>query len=250
VRSLDTPDRGLDASPVRALQRCALCAPGEVCFFCDSQTAAAVNSGDMIVADRRVRRGESLFRTGDAFHFLFAVRGGIFKTVRNLGDGREQVTGFQMAGDILGTDAIGGHVHESDAVSLDESRVCAIRYAGIERLGRALPQMHDLLRKAMSGELAKQQSVILLLGTMRAEERLAMFLLTLSQRFKARGYSPTEFTLRMSRLEIASYLGMKIETVSRMFSRLNAEGLISARREQIRILDFAGLTRCVRRNAH
>jgi CRP/FNR family transcriptional regulator len=234
----------------RPPERCGICALRASCFPCDRAARGEVDSGEMVITDRRVRRGETLYRAGDAFHFLYAVRGGIFKTVRNLGDGREQVTGFQMTGDMLGADAIEARVHGSDAVALDESRVCAIRYSGIEKFGRAVPEMHHQLRKAMSCELANQQCVILLLGTMTAEERVAMFLLNLSQRFKAHGYSATEFTLRMTRLEIGSYLGIKIETVSRMLSRLRDEGLINARREQIQILDPAGLTRCAGRLAH
>jgi CRP/FNR family transcriptional regulator len=240
----------VDGSTARPPQRCALCALRASCFPCDRMVEGAVDAGDAVITDRRVRRAEALFRAGDDFHYLYAVRSGIFKTVRNLGDGREQVTGFQMAGDMLGADAIEARVHGSDAVALDESRVCAIRYEHIEKSGGALPQLHHELRRAMSGELANQQNVILLLGTMRAEERVASFLLGLSQRYKARGYSSTEFTLRMTRLEIASYLGLKIETVSRMFSRLRDEGYIDAQREQVRILDVAGLTRCVRRHAH
>ena len=231
-------------------QRCGICAQRASCFPCDRSAKGEIDSGEVVITGRRVRRGESLFRAGDAFRYLYSVRSGIFKTVRNLGDGREQITGFQMTGDMLGADAIEPRVHGFDAVALDESRVCAIRYSGIEQFGRIVPEMHHQLRKAMSNELANQQCVILLLGTMNAEGRVAMFLLNLSQRFKAHGYSATEFRLRMTRLEIGSYLGIKIETVSRMFSRLRNEGLINAKREQIQILDAAGLARRARGPAH
>ena len=176
---------------------------------------------------RRVRRGESIYREGDAFVSLFAVWSGVFKTTQLLEDGREQVTGFQMAGEMLGMDGIGPEKHSCSAVALENGEVCVIPYSRLEALGREVHALQQQFHKVMSREIVQEHGVMLLLGTMRAEERLATFLLNLSRRLVARGYSPSEFNLRMTREEIGSYLGLKLETVSRAFSRVQDDGLIS-----------------------
>jgi CRP/FNR family transcriptional regulator len=164
------------------------------------------------------------------------VRAGFFKASVVLEDGRDQVTGFHMAGEIVGMDGIGTERHSSDVIALEDSEVCIIPYARLEEAG-----MQRQLHKAMSRELVRDQGVMMLLGTMRAEERLAAFLLNLSTRFVARGFSQSEFHLRMTREEIGSYLGLSLETVSRLFSRFQEEGLIAVRQKHIVIHDIPGL---------
>jgi len=183
-----------------------------------------------------VKRGETLYRCGEAFESLYAVRSGFLKSSVVLEDGRDQVTGFHMAGEIVGMDGIGTERHAADVIALEDSEVCVIPYARLEEFG-----LERQLHKVMSRELVRDQGVMMLLGTMRAEERLAAFLLNLSQRFVARGYSPNEFHLRMTRDEIGSYLGLSLETVSRLFSRFQADELIAVQQKHIRILDTAGL---------
>jgi CRP/FNR family transcriptional regulator len=141
-----------------------------------------------------------------------------------------------MAGEIMGLDGIGTGHYASDVVALEDSEVCIIPYERLEQ-----PELQRQLQKVMSRELVRDQGVMMLLGTMRAEERLAAFLLNLSQRFVARGFSPSEFHLRMTRDEIGSYLGLSLETVSRLFSRFQAEKLIAVQQKHIRILDVPGL---------
>ena len=221
--------------------RCSTCGLRELCLPCGLAGKSADRIDDMVYTRRRVKRGECLYRAGDRFSSIYAVRSGFFKTVQTLEDGREQVTGFQMAGEIMGMDGIGPDAHILNAVALEDSEVCVIPYSRLESLGREMHELHHQFHKVMSREIVREHGVMLLLGTMRAEERLAAFLLNLSQRFAARGYSPSEFSLRMTREEIGSHLGLKLETVSRAFSRFQDEGLISVQLKDIHILDLEGL---------
>jgi len=197
----------------------------------------------LIGGGRKLKRGHYLYRAGDPFESIFAVKAGFFKTDVLTEDGRDQVTGFQMAGEILGMDGIGTEVHTCNSIALEDSEICVIPFAQLERLSRQVQALQRHFHKVMSREIVRDHGVMMLLGTMRAEERLAAFLLNLSQRFTARGYSPQEFHLRMTREEIGSYLGLKLETVSRAFSRFQDEGLISVHQKHIHILDSGGLKR-------
>lgn len=221
--------------------RCSSCGLRELCLPCGLSGQDIDRVDELIYARRRLKRGDSLYRAGDEFSSLYAVRSGFFKTVQTLEDGRDQVTGFHMAGEILGMDGIGPEMHVCNALSLEDSEVCVIPYSRLESLGREMPGLRHQFHKVMSREIVREHGVMLLLGTMRAEERLAAFLLNLSQRFSARGYSPSEFNLRMTREEIGSYLGLKLETVSRAFSKFQEEGVISVQHKHVHILDVAGL---------
>lgn len=196
----------------------------------------------------RVPHGETLYRTGDRFTSLYAVRDGFFKSTVQLEDGRrDQVTGFSMPGEVLGMDGIATECHTCNTIALEDSEVCAISFVRLQLLAHEVPNLQRQFHKLMSSEIVRENGVMLLLGRMNAEERLAMFLLNLSQRFAARGCSPTEFDMRMTREEVSAYLGLKMETVSRLFSQFQQEGLIVAQRRFIRILDGAGLRRVMGR---
>jgi len=226
--------RDEDGSRQRA--RCSACNLRELCLPGGLDADAMDAFSDMVYTRKRVKRGDTLYRTGADFDAVYAVRIGFFKSSVVLEDGRDQVTGFHMAGEIVGMDGIGTERHASDVIALEDSEVCIIPYARLEEAG-----MQRQLHKAMSRELVRDQGVMMLLGTMRAEERLAAFLLNLSQRFVARGFSPSEFHLRMTREEIGSYLGLSLETVSRLFSRFQEEGLIAVQQKHIVIHDIPGL---------
>jgi CRP/FNR family transcriptional regulator len=201
---------------------------------------------DDIVATRRtVARGEALFHVGDAFTALYAVRTGFFKTCVSSEDGRDQVTGFQMAGELLGLDGIGTDRHTCDALALEDSQVCIIPFHQLEELSRELSDLQRHFHKIMSREIVRDHGVMLLLGSMRAEERLAAFLLNLTQRLRTRGFSSSSLILRMTREEIGSYLGLKLETVSRAFSRFQDEGILTVKQRQIEVLDPDALQRLV-----
>jgi CRP/FNR family transcriptional regulator len=203
---------------------------------------------DGLVALRKtVPRGQTLFRSGEPFRTIYAVRTGFFKTCVSTPDGRDQVTGFQMAGELLGLDGIGTDEHQCDAVALEDSQVCVIPYSQLEILSREFTELQRQFHKVMSREIVRDHGVMLLLGSMRAEERLAAFLLNLSQRLKARGFSSSALMLRMTRDEIGSYLGLKLETVSRAFSRFQEDGLLEVKHRAIRIVDEAALHSLVNR---
>jgi CRP/FNR family transcriptional regulator len=225
--------------------RCGTCNLREVCLPCGLAGQDAEGIDEMVYTRKRVRRGESLYRVGTAFENLYAVRSGFFKSRVVLEDGRDQVTGFHMAGELLGMDGIGTDSHAADAIALEDSEVCVIPYLRLEELG-----MQRQLHKVMSRELVRDQGVMMLLGTMRADERLAAFLLNLSQRFAARGYAAAEFHLRMTREEIGSYLGLSLETVSRLFSRFQDEGLVAVRQKHVQLVDRPRLKSMMSHDSH
>jgi CRP/FNR family transcriptional regulator len=196
---------------------------------------------DLVATRRHVKRGDTLFRSGDKFSSLFAIRTGFFKTCVATEDGRDQVTGFQMAGEVIGLDGIVSDNHSCDAVALEDAEVCVMPYDRIEDLSREVHGLQRHVHKIMSREIVREHGVMLLLGSMRAEERLAAFLLNLVHRLHARGFSQSELILRMSREEIGSYLGMKIETVSRTFSKFAEEGIVEVKQRHVRILDTQAL---------
>ena len=220
---------------------CSQCNLRELCLPYGLSEAEVEAIDSIVGVRRRVKRQQHLYRAGEGFEAIYAIRSGFFKTDVLLEDGRDQVTGFQMAGEILGMDGISGESHTCNAVALEDSEICVIPFGQLERLSREIQALQHHFHKVMSREIVRDHGVMMLLGTMRAEERLAAFLLNLSQRFTARGYSPAEFHLRMTRDEIGSYLGLKLETVSRAFSRFQDEGFISVQQKHIRILDIAGL---------
>jgi CRP/FNR family transcriptional regulator len=186
-----------------------------------------------------------LFHAGDPFAALYAVRTGFFKTVISATDGREQVTGFQMAGELIGLDGISNDRHSCDAVALEDSQVCMIPYGQLETLSREFTLLQHQFHKIMSREIVRDHGVMLLLGSMRAEERLAAFLLNLTQRLQARGFSASALVLRMTREEIGSYLGLKLETVSRTFSKFQDDNILEVKQRDIRILDQDALQKVV-----
>ncbi len=222
-------------------EACSQCNLRELCLPMDLSDGELDQLDQLVAVRRRIQRGQHLYRAGEAFESIYAIKTGFFKTDVLLEDGREQVTGFQMAGELLGMDGIGSEKHTCNAIALEDSEVCVIPFADLEVYSREITALQHHFHKMMSREIVRDHGVMMLLGVMRAEERLAAFLLNLSQRFTARGYSPTEFNLRMTRNEIGSYLGLKLETVSRAFSRFNEEGLISVHQKHIQIRDAAGL---------
>ena len=224
---------------------CSTCSLRELCLP-GGLEPHELDKVDRIVNRRRpIRRGDYLYRAGTALESLHAIRTGFLKSAVLYEDGREQVAGFHMMGDLMGLDAIGTGQHLCDAVALEDSEICEIPLAALEQLSRDIPSLLRHFHRIMSREIVRDHGVMLLLGTMHAEERLAAFLLNLSQRFAARGYSPSEFHLRMTREEIGSYLGLKLETISRALSRFQEEGLLEVRTKRVKIRDMDALRRMV-----
>lgn len=220
---------------------CSSCSVHELCLPAGLDQSGLEQLDRIVNRKRPLKRGEYLYRAGGALQSLYAVRTGFLKSCVLHDDGREQVAGFHMMGEMLGMDAIGSGKHICDAIALEDSDVCEIPYNDLEHLSRSIPALQHHFHRIMSREITRDYGVMLLLGSMRAEERLAAFLLNLTQRLHARGFSASALVLRMTREEIGSYLGLKLETVSRTFSKFQDEGLLEVKQRDIRITDEAGL---------
>lgn len=224
---------------------CSNCNLRELCMPVGLNPGELQRIDDIVATRRKIKRRETLFRNGEAFTSLYAIRTGVFKTRVTSEDGRDQVTGFQMAGEIIGLDGIVNDQHTCDAVALEDSEVCVMPFERIEELSREITALQRHVHQIMSREIVREHGVMLLLGSMRAEERLAAFLLNLVQRLHARGFSRSELVLRMTREEIGSYLGLKLETVSRTLSKFAAEGMVEVEQRNVRIVDPEALRRIV-----
>jgi CRP/FNR family transcriptional regulator, anaerobic regulatory protein len=216
---------------------CSNCNLRELCMPVGFNQDELKKLDDVVKARRRIKQGDVLFSDGDTFTSLYAIRTGFFKTSVSTEDGREQVIGFQMAGEIVGLDGIVNDIHNCNAVALEDADVCVMPFSNVEELSREFPVLQRHVHKMMSREIVRENNVMMLLGNMRAEERLAAFLLNLVQRLHARGFSQSEVVLRMTRDEIGSYLGMKLETVSRTFSKFSDEGIIEVKQRYVRIIN-------------
>ena len=220
---------------------CSNCNLRELCMPLGLSESELNRIDDVVAVRRKVKRGTSLFRNGEKFVNLFAIRTGFFKTSVSSEDGRDQVTGFQMAGEVIGLDGIVNDIHTCDAIALEDAEVCVMPFDRIEELSREVSSLQRHVHKIMSREIVRENGVMLLLGSMRAEERLAAFLLNLVQRLHARGFSQSELVLRMTREEIGSYLGLKLETVSRTFSKFVEDGIVEVKQRHVRILSTEAL---------
>ncbi len=224
---------------------CSSCNLRELCLPVGLSHDEMTKLDHVISTRRRVKRGSALFNAGDSFTSLYAVRSGFFKTSVTTADGRDQVTGFQMTGEIIGMDGIVQDKHSCAAIALEDAEVCVLPFDKLEQLSREFSTLQHHVHKIMSREIVRDHGVMLLLGSMRAEERLAAFLLNLVQRLHARGFSQSELILRMTREEIGSYLGMKLETVSRTFSKFMEEGVIDVKQRYVHIKNTEALAAMV-----
>lgn len=227
---------------------CATCGLRDTCLPAGLEPSEVQQLEQLIAARRLIPRGGTLHRAGDRFERIAIVRTGHFKTGVASRDGREQVTGFQMAGEVLGFDGIFGGVHTCDAVALEDSHVCLVPLGGLERLARESVALQHQLHRLLSREIVRGQGALLLLGGMRAEERVAAFLLNLTRRMKARGFSSSRLVLRMTREEIGSFLGLTLETISRTLSRFHEAGVIEVKQREVCLLKPRQLFRLVDRS--
>ncbi len=217
----------------------------DFCLSADLDPDATSYFERLLTQRARLRKGDVLYRVGAGFHGLYAIRTGSCKTVLLARDGHDQVAGYHMAGDVIGVDGIGTDTHECQATALEDLEACPLPFDEIEILARRSDQFRHNLHKLLSREGVRAQTMMIVLGTMRSEQRLAVFLLDLSQRYRARGYSSCEFVLRMTREEIGSYLGLQLETVSRLFSRFQREGLIQMQGRTVKLLDQVAMGKVV-----
>ena len=212
---------------------CSSCCLKGVCLPCDLGRSELDRFDDIAAAKRRVMRGAPLYHSGDRFESLYAVRSGAFKTVGVSRQGEEKITGFHLSGELLGLEAISSGRHGYSAVALEDSEVCILPFAQLERMAMSMPALQHQLLRVLSGDISRDQGLMLLLGSMTAEQRLAAFLLSLARRHQRLGFSASRFALRMTREEIGNYLGLTLETVSRLLSRFQREGLITVQQRDI-----------------
>ena len=224
---------------------CSNCSLRELCMPVGMSTEDVARVDELVERRPTIKRGRSLFHAGEKFTALYAIRSGFFKTSVTTEDGRDQVTGFQMAGEIMGLDGVASDLHTCDAVALEDSEVCVLPFERLEEISREVKALQHHVHKVMSGEIVREHGVMQLLGGMQAQERLAAFLLNLVHRLNARGFSRSDFNLRMTREEIGSYLGLTIETVSRTFSKFSDDGIITVNQRHIQILEPDTLKRIV-----
>jgi len=232
---------GVSATQLKT--QCSTCHLRELCLPCGMAAPEVERLDQLVFTRRKIRSGQKLYREGDAFQYIYALRTGTFKSSLRTADGREQVSSLDMAGEVLGLDGVATGVHASTSEALEDSEVCAIPYAHLTELAAANSGMQHVVTRLMGREIVREHGLMLLLGSMNAEQRLASFLLNLSKRLKARGYSATEFHLRMTRADIGSLLGMKLETVSRTFTVFQKRGLLEVDQRHIRIVDLSALQR-------
>lgn len=196
---------------------------------------------EIVKRTRPLHRGDFLFREGDRFRSIYVVKTGSVKTFAPSAEGGEQVLGFHLPGEIIGLDAIDKDAHNCSAKVLETSAICEIPFARLEELTSSIPSLQHQMYRLLSKEIGQDTDMVLLLGKKNAEERLAAFLLGLSQRLQKRGLSPTDFYLSMSRHEIGNYLGLAVETVSRLFTRFQDDGLMRVDRKHIELLNLPAL---------
>lgn len=197
----------------------------------------------MLVQMHKLDAGQSLYRAGQPFRSVFLVHAGFLKNTLVSEDGRERVTAFRMRGDMLGAEAIGSSVHVCSAVALDTSVVWEVPYAGLLRACATVPALQARLADLLAEEIRHDRRWMLAQSTLGAEQRVASFLLQMAARHQALGFSDRHFVLRMSRIDIASFLALKHETVTRALSHLAALGVIRVHLREVQIIDAAALSR-------
>ncbi|WP_444889370.1 fumarate/nitrate reduction transcriptional regulator Fnr [Microbulbifer sp. DLAB2-AA] len=221
---------------------CSNCSVRRLCLPA-GLSLAEIDRLEQVTGKKKViKTGESLYRAGDSFQNLYAIRSGSFKNVVIAADGDTQITHFALPGELLGLDAYSTRVHSSYAEALEDSSVCLLPFAQLEVLAQQVPALQQQIYSIFSEELRKENEILMLLGKRSADTRLAALLMNISSRYACRGYSPNEFILSMSRTDIANYLGLTAETVSRLFTRFQKQGVIQVNGRVVQIQNLLGLS--------
>lgn len=225
-----------------SLQSCGNCGLSSMCLPLALTQPEMTRLDGIIKKSAPYRRGESIFRQGDAFTSIYAVRAGMVKTTVLNANGAEQITGFYFPGELLGLNGMHEKAYVGTAMALETVSLCEIPFAKLDELSAMLPELRRQLMCRMSQEIADEQNMMLVLAKTSAEEKLGSFLMRLSHRFKRLGFSATQFRLTMSRVDIGNYLGLAVETVSRTLTKLQQRSVIKVDGKEVTILDMAGLT--------
>lgn len=227
---------------------CHTCSFSHLCLPVSLNKSELESLDEIIERKRPLHKHDKLVRAGDKFHSLFAVRSGSFKSYISNKDGVEQITGFHFPGDIIGFDGLKDEQHQSFTQALETAMVCELPYDTLEQISSRYPALRKQIMRFMSAEIKHDHELMMLLSKRSAEERLLYFINDLSQRFDDRGYSAKQFNLSMTRNEIGNYLGLTVETISRLLTRFQKESLITVEGKLISIVDFEGIKQRVPEN--
>ena len=231
---------GLESSDIRLSslrQACTHCSLNQLCLPMSLDQADLEQLDAIVERKRPVQRGDHLYRGGDRFRAIYAVRSGSLKTYTTTEDGEEQVTGFHLPGELVGLDAINTWVHPCSASSLETTSICELPFEELEHLAADIPGLQRQLLRLMSKEIFADQEMLFAMARRSAEERLAMLLMSFSDRFSRRGLSATRFRLPMARSDLGNYLGLAPETMSRLFRRFSDQGWLKAEGREIQLLE-------------
>ena len=220
---------------------CGNCRLNSICLPLALESDDIQQLDDIIQRSKPLQKNQHLYREGDEFQSVFAVRSGTLKAYKTTDDGREQVTGFYFPGELLGMDGISNNAHASSAKALETSAICEIPFTSLEKLSSLMPNLQRHFFQLMSREITADQQLITLLSKNSADERVAALMLSISSRNARRKLSATQFRLPMSRVDIGNYLGLTVETVSRVFSRMQKMDILQVDNKEIEILDMTGL---------
>ncbi len=224
--------------PSQSHIKCQNCSISELCLPFSLSDAELNNLDDIIERKRPIHKGDKIYHDGQQLHSLYAIRSGTFKTFTVNEQGEDQITGFHLAGDLLGFDAIAYNTHSNFAQALETSMVCEIPYNNLDILSNTMPKLKKQILRLMSQEIRTDQGMLTLLNRKNAEQRVATFLVSLSERYHARGLSANEYRLTMTRSDIGNYIGLTVETISRLLNRFHKKGLIKVDGKLITILDI------------
>jgi len=230
---------------------CKVCSLGPLCLPVSLDLTEIDRLDEIIEKSRPLKKGEHLFHQGDPFSSVYAVRAGTVKSYTLTDEGEEQITGFYFPGELVGLSGFDVSHYPLSARVLETTTVCEIPFERLYELSGQLPELRRQMLRSMSKELRDDQQMMLLLSKKSAEQRIATFLLKLSQRFRARGYSACNFRLSMSRNEIGNYLGLAVETVSRIFTRFQKLGLLRVEGKEVELIDLEQIHQlCGETNSH
>lgn len=227
--------------------RCGHCMSNHLCMPAGLNAQETDKLTELVKERIRVPRNQPLFVAGAPFTSIYSIRIGSMKSQLESEDGHVQITGFSLPGELLGLDGIATGKHSSSAIALEDTEVCVIRLDDLDHLSKSIPALQNQLRLLMGNEINRAHRMALTLGSLKSDQRVAAFLLNMVDRLGNLGYSSTEFILRMTREEIGIYLGLTLETVSRLLSRFAREGLIQIQQREVKILDRPGLEMLIRK---
>lgn len=220
---------------------CSSCMLGHICMPQGMSAADVERLAELVKERIRIPKGEFLYRIGSDANAIYSIRTGTVKTQIQNHNGHSQITGFFLPGEVFGLDSMTVGQHLSHAIALEDTEVCVMHTEDLAELSQQLPPLQQQVNRLLTSEISRSHQQLLALGALRSEQRVASFILDISERFNRLGYSSQEFMLRMSREEIGNYLGLTLETTSRLFSRFQKEGLIQIQQRTIKILNREGL---------